>query len=124
MSDLEVSLEDGEREEAHVSRVQGRITRCELMVAGVTGGGGGVCSVSVLCTLSLGPTGSPGMQGGREEVSGGEITSSSYRLTGGHSGEGSVVLGWRIPGLLPSSQVHCAVRGGQEGSGLERREAS
>lgn len=47
-------------------------------------------------------------------VRGGKITSSLSRLTGGHSGEGSVVLDWEIPGLLQfSSLLLCAGRAGE-----------
>lgn len=58
--------------------------------------------------------------GVRVGVRGGEMTSSPSRLTGGHSGEGSVVLDWGIPGLLQfSSLLLCAGRA--EGSRVERR---
>lgn len=60
---------------------------------------------------------------GRVRVGSGEITSSPFRLTGGHSGEGSVVLDWEIPGLLQfSSLLLCAGRAG--GFKVERRKTS
>lgn len=51
--------------------------------------------------------------GGREGVRGGEITSSPSRLTGGHSGKGSMVLDWGIPIYLQfSSPLLCVGRAG------------